>query len=71
LNLRRSTVLIPLPDANGRGFSLLFSIAAGYGQTVYLAGIKSSVLTKVGQNFRSFLLDWVPKNGKDKVVWPV
>ena len=41
------------------------------GQTVYLVWDKSTVLTQASQNFRSFLLKWLPANGKDKVVWPV
>ena len=41
------------------------------GQTVYLVWDKSTVLTQASQNFRSFLLKWLPTNGKDKVVWPV
>ena len=37
------------------------------GQTVYLVWDKTTVLTQASQKFRSFLLDWLPKNGKDKV----
>lgn len=39
------------------------------GQTVYLVWDKTTVLTRASQKFRAFLLDWLPKNGKDKVIW--
>ena len=41
------------------------------GQNVYLVWDKTTVLTKASQKFRDFLLDWLPQNGKDKVVWPL
>ena len=41
------------------------------GQNVYLIWDKTTVLTKASQKFRAFLLDWLPQNGKDKVVWPL
>lgn len=39
------------------------------GQSVYLVWDKTAVLTQASQTFRAFLLDWLPKNGRDKVVW--
>lgn len=38
------------------------------GQTIYLAWDKTAILTKASQKFRDFLMDWLPKNGKDKVA---
>ena len=40
-----------------------------YGQEVYLMWDRTSVLTKAGQRFRQFLLEWLPKNGKDVISW--
>ena len=57
LNLHPDIVVKPL----GTGDDL--------GQNVYLVWDKTTVLTKASQKFRDFLLAWLPKNGKDKVIW--
>ena len=59
LNLHPDIVVKPL----GTGDDL--------GQNVYLVWDKTTVLTKASQKFRDFLLAWLPKNGKDKVIWPL
>lgn len=38
------------------------------GQTVYLVWDKTTVLTKACQNFCAFLLDWLPRSGKNQTL---